>query len=192
MKIRVYLVRHGIRLDHENREAWNTQNSKDPPLAESGFLQAIEVGKYLQDAKIKYIYSSPYLRTVQTASTLAKHLHPSSLNIRLENGLREAFGVIFEGWNYEFFTIQEAAQQYENIDREFQSYFPRDIITENEQEVNLRAKLLLQYFANQLQQDTDPEEDFGVILVTHAAPAISILRAILQDDTADVQLATAR
>lgn len=60
----IYLIRHGDRL----------QEMGDPGLTELGRQQAYKVASYLTDKQIDIIYSSPLLRTKQTAEIISKHI----------------------------------------------------------------------------------------------------------------------
>jgi len=61
----------------------------DPGLSKRGMEQAREVGEKLKKdgETIDYIYSSPFQRTLETATEIAKVL---SVKIRLENGIAES------------------------------------------------------------------------------------------------------
>ncbi len=65
----IYLVRHG-------QTAWNKEEifrgRADIGLDETGLRQADLVGRYLKDVKIGEIYSSPLLRSWQTAERIAQ------------------------------------------------------------------------------------------------------------------------
>lgn len=69
----LYLVRHGQRLDAVDK-SWKGDNKYDPPLSELGFEQAWKVGVRLRQEPIDVIIASPYLRTLQTAQTVAEAL----------------------------------------------------------------------------------------------------------------------
>lgn len=83
----IWITRHGNRYDFVHPEWFNTAlRPYDPPLSEDGLIQAQELGKRLQTEKIEHIFSSPFLRTIQTANRIAKFL---DLPIKLEAGLSE-------------------------------------------------------------------------------------------------------
>ena len=101
--IHLFLVRHGDRQDYDpirgpiwkkQAEQIPQQRRKDPPLSSLGHSQARDVAVELQTRQLKYnlqaspphIYSSPYLRCIQTATPTADLLNTS---IHLENGLAE-------------------------------------------------------------------------------------------------------
>ncbi len=83
----VWIARHGNRLDFVNPE-WFTMAERpyDPPLSEDGLIQAKELGQRLKSEKIAHIFSSPFLRAIQTANQVAEAL---DLPIKLEAGLSE-------------------------------------------------------------------------------------------------------
>ena len=60
----IFLVRHAEKLDE----------SADPPLNEAGRARADALAVLLADAGIGHILSSDYLRTLDTAAPLARHL----------------------------------------------------------------------------------------------------------------------
>jgi len=89
----VFIVRHGERIDHID-EKWIKMAKRpfDPGLSTRGMEQAREVGEKLKKdgETIDYIYSSPFQRTLETATEIAKVL---GLRIRLENGIAESVRV---------------------------------------------------------------------------------------------------
>ena len=86
---RIYIIRHGMRLDHENRSWKNTAERKfDPPLSEKGEREAKLTAQALLglETEISALYASPLLRTIQTAQHLSTVL---DLPIQLEGGIAE-------------------------------------------------------------------------------------------------------
>jgi broad specificity phosphatase PhoE len=62
-----------------------TLRDVDTPLTPLGVQQAIETGKFLRDkAAFDAIFSSPYMRTLQTSQHIAEQLSPSAPRIILE------------------------------------------------------------------------------------------------------------
>ncbi len=87
MNSTVWLVRHAHRLDFIQPEWFNTATFPyDPPLSALGWQQSLELSLQLQCSPIQQIFTSPYLRTIQTAYPIAQSL---GLSIQVENGLRE-------------------------------------------------------------------------------------------------------
>lgn len=83
----VWIARHANRLDFVNPEWFNTAERRyDPPLSADGFVQAQELAERLKGERISHIFTSPFLRTVQTANQVAEIL---DLPLKLEWGLCE-------------------------------------------------------------------------------------------------------
>ncbi len=68
----IYFIRHG---EYENPHRLIPLRMKGFPLSQKGKNQIREVGNFLKDKKIKIIYSSPILRTKQSAQILSDMLH---------------------------------------------------------------------------------------------------------------------
>jgi broad specificity phosphatase PhoE len=81
----VWICRHGIRIDQVD-PTWRSRNGHDPHLAEAGVQQARETGERLRGEGIEHIFSSPFLRAVETAHHIAEAL---DLPIHVEQGLCE-------------------------------------------------------------------------------------------------------
>lgn len=64
---RIYFVRHSIR---DNR----ITNDRKAPLTQQGKKLADALSSYFQDKQIQSIYSSPYLRALETIQPTAKSL----------------------------------------------------------------------------------------------------------------------
>lgn len=80
---RIFLVRHGeTALSIENRFA----GSMDIPLSEAGKAQVARLAERLKKEPVAAVYSSPKIRTMETARILAK---PHGLAVEPCEGLRE-------------------------------------------------------------------------------------------------------
>lgn len=83
MTTRLFLIRHGATtLSAEDRFAGAT----DVDLSDEGRRQARFLGERLADEKIAAVYASPMKRTRDTAASIAA---PHSLDVKIEDGLRE-------------------------------------------------------------------------------------------------------
>jgi len=84
-----WIVRHGERIDVVEPD-WlqTTSRPHDPPLTEHGGQQAAATGAHLQQLgdRVDYVYTSPFLRCVQTAALIAKSI---GVPLRVEPGLCE-------------------------------------------------------------------------------------------------------
>lgn len=83
------MIRHGERADNVRHEELDieVENMLDPPLTPLGIKQAQDTGRFLKEYFEKHDYtdiiieSSPFLRTLQTASTVAKTLGINNIKI---------------------------------------------------------------------------------------------------------------
>ena len=84
------VIRHGERVDHiPNYNPKDIPNQDDPSLTDFGFEQAKLTGKYLREyfneQGLKFdkviIETSPFIRTMQTASQIAKELNVPSITL---------------------------------------------------------------------------------------------------------------
>ncbi len=114
-----YLIRHAHRLDFIEPEWFNTAiYPYDPPLSPAGLDRAISLGEELSHISIERIFTSPFLRTIQTASPLA---HRLQIPLQLEWGLCEW---LCEDWTPtlpQTTPIDELKINYPNIDSAYQS-----------------------------------------------------------------------
>ncbi|NES85091.1 MAG: histidine phosphatase family protein [Moorea sp. SIO2B7] len=110
----VWLARHGNRLDFVNPEWFNTAERRyDPPLSDDGLIQARELGQRLKSEKIAHIFSSPFLRAIQTANQVAEAL---DLSIKIEAGLSEWLNREWMSEMPKTHPQELLAQQYPPID----------------------------------------------------------------------------
>ncbi len=88
---RIWVARHGERADAADA-TWEQTAERpfDPPLTPLGFLQAEATGDALcaePSLRVEAIFTSPFLRCVQTASAIASRL--GGVPLRVEPGLSE-------------------------------------------------------------------------------------------------------
>jgi probable phosphoglycerate mutase len=97
----LYLVRHGM-------TSWNRnglfRGRHDMPLSEEGRKQAAKTAAVLRRHQIRFLFSSPLRRALDTASIIAKE---SSLAVNVLEGLAD---VDFGDW--EGRTVHEVSSQY--------------------------------------------------------------------------------
>lgn len=88
----------------------------DPGLSTDGMVQAQELAQRLQLDPIDHIFASPFLRTVQTAHSVAEQLH---LSVKLEAGLGEYIQPRkFHGFP-QLLSKTELRQQFPCLDLEY-------------------------------------------------------------------------
>ena len=116
----VCITRHGNRLDFADPEWFKTAaRPYDPPLSPDGVVQARELAQRLTAENVRHVFSSPFLRSVETAHEVARVL---DLSIKIETGLCEWLN---PGWfpaMPEVLPTADLVQQFPRIDP---SYRPR-------------------------------------------------------------------
>ncbi|MEL7038157.1 MAG: histidine phosphatase family protein [Cyanobacteria bacterium J06592_8] len=110
----VWIARHGNRIDFVNPEWFNTAERRyDPHLSDDGFVQAQQLANRLVGEGITHIFSSPFLRTVQTANLVAETLN---LPLKLQWGLGEWLNPEWMSTDPETLTPAALAEQFPRID----------------------------------------------------------------------------
>ena len=171
----VCLVRHGHRLDFIQPEWFETANLPyDPPLSALGWQQSLELVTKLQNFHIQKIFTSPYLRTIQTAYPIA---HSLGLSIQVEEGLREWLHPEWSPSLPETWPIEILASQEWPIDLGYQSQIS-PTYSETIDQLRTRAAVAVQNIVN-LSQDS-------VLIVAHKHLLLGMIAA-LTDTGAMVQ-----
>ncbi|MGK7938585.1 MAG: histidine phosphatase family protein [Crocosphaera sp.] len=166
----VWIARHGNRLDFVQPEWFNTAKRRyDPPLSEDGFIQAQQLGKRLEKEKISHIFASPFLRTIQTASEVAKKLN---LPIKLEAGIGEWYNPHWMSEHPETHPRELLEKEYPHIDWNYSSYLtPR--YPEMELTMMKRMAEVAQTLVNDYTED--------ILLVGHGASVIGLTQGLTQE-----------
>jgi broad specificity phosphatase PhoE len=171
MKI-IWLVRHEHRLDFIEPEWFETATYPyDPPLSPQGFVRSATLAENFDRVPIDIIYTSPFLRTIQTADPLAKLFQ---LPIRLEWGLCE--------WLCEEWTpgipatnpVENSIRNYPNIDAAYQSLV-RPCYPETIEELDARASNI----AYKLSQDNCKH----IVAIAHKGSILGIVAALTGEDS---------
>ncbi|MGH9340104.1 MAG: histidine phosphatase family protein, partial [Acidobacteriota bacterium] len=98
--------------------AGTAERPYDPPLAQEGAVQASELGRRLAAEKIDHIFSSPFLRCVETVNEVAERL---DFPIKLEWGLCEWLNPNWFPSRPETLPFGELASRFPRIDRGYTS-----------------------------------------------------------------------
>ena len=166
MSQRIWIIRHGNREDFQN-PGWakTAQRPFDPALSPDGETQAKEVGRSLQDEPIDLVFASPFQRTIQTASHIAEAL---DLSVCLEPGI----GEILPGVQSvpALLPEQERRQRFPRIDREYNAAigFPYPESSDDGHKRSAATAWAL----------TDRYPDKNLLMVTHGAPVVGIVRGL--------------
>jgi broad specificity phosphatase PhoE len=169
----LWLVRHAHRLDFVRPEWFDTAiYPYDPPLSDLGHSQAISLGEQLHQAPIDRIFTSPFLRTIQTADPIAQLLQ---LPIQLEWGLCEW---LCRDWTRSFPTTTPLAQlkeDYHSIDLAYDSLLIPPY-PETPEELSSRMNML----SLELLQ-ANPEHN--ILIIAHKGSTVGMVAALTGDDT---------
>jgi len=151
MSRNLYLLRHGHRLDFQYPEWFSISSNKyDPPLSDLGNEQAKELANILESEKIKHIFSSPYLRCLQTAYPIAQKLN---LLIKVEDRLGEWLNAEWIDNNPKLYFNTFLKSCYPLIDRSYRgSKFPQypETLEQAQKRTQIIANDLLQNFTGDL------------------------------------------
>lgn len=116
----IWLLRHGMRRDFAEADwARTAERPHDPPLSSDGRRQAEDTGNFLRDKEIEVIYSSPFLRAVETAGAISEMLNKP---IRIEHGLGEVYNPDWFPREPDFLAPSDLKRRFPLIDL---SYTPR-------------------------------------------------------------------
>jgi broad specificity phosphatase PhoE len=169
----LWLVRHAHRLDFVRPEWFDTAiYPYDPPLSELGKSQAIALAERLSQVSLARIFTSPFLRTIQTADPLARLLQ---LPIQLEWGLCEW---LCKDWTRSFPTTTPLAQlkeDYHSIDLDYDSLvippYPETL-----EELSSRMTMLSLKFIQ-----ANPKHN--LLIIAHKGSTLGMIAALTGDDT---------
>lgn len=104
----LYLVRHGATDANEQRPYVLQGSGIDSPLSAAGREQVAAAGRLLSNLVVNHVYSSPLVRAMETAETIANHhgrpVHPVERLVECDVGQ-------WEGMDWDS-IMQEYAQEY--------------------------------------------------------------------------------
>ncbi|MDJ0598819.1 MAG: histidine phosphatase family protein [Crocosphaera sp.] len=166
----VWIARHGNRLDFVNPDWFNRAERRyDPPLSEDGFVQAKQLGNRLKKENIGHIFASPFLRTIQTASEVAKIL---DLPIKLEAGIGEWHNPHWMSERPKIHPRELLEKNYPYIDWNYTSYLVPEY---PEMEVIMMKRManIAQQLVNNYTED--------ILLVGHGASVIGLTEGLTQE-----------
>ena len=175
----IYILRHGDRFDHSHTTIWNKRckifreqglkcDQRDTPLSRVGIRQAREVSEYLKQNSIDIdsVYSSPYLRTLQTADIVAGVF---DICVKVEKGLSEGcHRDVQESWK--LLTLPYLDIDYKSI--------VEPLAIEPEHLFQHRVDKLGFHIKNNFMGNS--------LIVSHAATSIQLVSSLLQVDRRDL------
>jgi broad specificity phosphatase PhoE len=157
-------------LRHEDRP---TDCSFFTPLTEKGLENANKLVSILKELNIDIIYSSPYIRTLQTICPYASE---QNINIKLEYGLAEINHPDIIAKKSTNQKLPEYIATLFNYDKSYNSIVKYNDIKypENIQNVEQRIKQILRQILEKKEN-----EDKNILLVTHQCVCCSIIKIIV-------------
>jgi len=211
---RIILVRHGEREDFINAEWKKTAKFvHDPPLSERGLQQAEETGEYLRsycnDTKnsedpalpIRTIMSSPFFRTLQTSSNIAKAF--PELKVTLQPAAAEWLQAsCFEGppptHYYKIGTREKPVPYSDAVKQGLHDSFPQvktaapgaiHVLPMFPEDKEFLLERAVRFYREELEpllfaEDASPST---AVVVSHGGPIEYMTRAILAESGLDYQ-----
>ena len=173
----IWIARHGLRLDFVYPEWFNTaQRRYDPPLSQEGFQQARQLGIRLETQSISHIFSSPFLRGIQTAYPVAEKLN---LLIKLESGLSEWLNPDWMTHHPQTYPTQLLKVDYPRIDWSYSSsiipQYPEDEEMVMQRTAETISQLLTHFSGN-------------LLIVAHKISVVAITRFLTNANSLDEPL----
>ncbi len=163
----LYIVRHG-------ESTWNSQNKiqghSDPALSKLGIFQARLLARRFRKLKIGRIYSSPLLRSLETARIIAKTL---KLKIVKKRQLREVGLGDWEGK-----TPEEIDKLYNNSYRRWLRLGPTKVKIPNAESISAFRKRAEKVFYDIVKENKGKD----VLVVTHGGIIAAFLAHLLGAD----------
>lgn len=164
----VWIARHGNRLDFVNPQWFNDAERRyDPPLSEDGVVQAQELAARLKPEKIRYIFASPFLRTIQTANEVATIL---DLPIYLEWGFCEWLNPQWMEQMPETHPSEWLQKHFPKIDWTYESYL-KPSYPEALEELNQRTANTIQHLVSTIDED--------VLIVGHGGSVFGVTKGLV-------------
>jgi broad specificity phosphatase PhoE len=167
---KVYLVRHGMREDVEDRSWRETaERPDDPPLSKNGIQQARDVGAWLKDKSVAALFTSPFLRALQTAQGIYEEI---GIRFCVEQALAEWLNPKWFQSRPELWTSRQIEGAFNGFDPSYQSRVPVGF-PELAEEIEVYARV------GQFLAELDGDESGNVVLVGHGASVTQAVRALV-------------
>ena len=161
--MKIYLLRH------EDRTIDLTFFS---PLTKNGLENSVELIKHLEKEKINMIYSSPYIRTLQTIYPFSKKYN---INPKLDYSIVELYQEDNIPKKSYQITLPEYISESFNNDKEYNTLIlPNDI--EFPENVSDFSKRIKKFIKNVIKDNY--RSDKNIVIVTHQGVIDTILNSI--------------
>jgi broad specificity phosphatase PhoE len=183
---KVIIIRHGNRLDFID-PLWThrldlnllTKDTANSPLSPCGEKQAQDLSQYISTnfPNVKYVFSSPYLRTLQTANPTCTQLN---IPIFVENSVSEGGGDV-AGHDLPCKDNEPYFDTFK-IDYSYQS-----VANPRSDESYLDTHLRVLPFVKSLEQKC---QEGDILVFTHAITKIALVRGLMKDPNLNVRVST--
>jgi probable phosphoglycerate mutase len=164
----LYIIRHG-------ESTWNKENKiqghSNPCLSKTGLLQARFLAKRFADIKVDRLYSSPLLRSYQTARAVSSAL---KLKIIKKEGLKE-IGL----GEWESKTPDEIDRLYDNKYLKWLKVGPTKVRIPGAEGISIFRKRIDRAFADIIRENSGRD---NIVVVTHGGVIASFLARLIRAD----------
>jgi broad specificity phosphatase PhoE len=170
----VFVARHGSREDSGD-PGWigRAKNPYDPGLSLLGINEARRLGERVAGERISYIYSSPYLRAVQTTQFCARTLGRS---IRIEAGFGEWLNGDWFQRRPRTASLQRLKRQFPSVDEEYRGLV-EPVFPESKEDSIRRFGRTIELVLEQT--------DDGILIVGHGATFEGVTATLLRGQSFD-------
>ncbi|KAG9121040.1 hypothetical protein FRC07_003173 [Ceratobasidium sp. 392] len=158
-----------------------------------GIIHAVLLAKHIanlpEDKRPTLIFSSPYYRCLQTTQPTAEIL---SLPIHVEHGLSEWYSQVEPGTGLHPrpYTAQALQQYFPSIDTSWESICLPDRRGETIEGVHARCDEFLRALVSRIEQHPTLKVHENILLVSHAATAIALVRSLVGDKQLPLRVGT--
>ncbi len=172
----VWVVRHGLRRDFIDRQwAQTSENPYDPPLHMDGKTQAEETGYRLEGEPIDYIFTSPFLRTIQTAEIIANRLNKRFF---VEDGISEWLKADEFSHQPEVYNKTQIKAKFDHYDGSYRSS-GLVLYPEKRESLDRRIEISVESILNKFIGN--------ILIISHASPIDSLFRLFVNEDPLEYQ-----
>jgi broad specificity phosphatase PhoE len=164
----VWVARHAERLDFADADwAGRAERPYDPPLSVEGRRQAGALAQRLSDEPLAHLFSSPFLRCVESAVAIASS---RNLPVKIEAGLSEWLNRDWFNGTPELLSIEALTARYRCIDGGYRALGAARYGESGEEALRRSAKVTRQLV---VQYSGD------LLLVGHGASVLGALTGLL-------------
>ncbi|MDB9312506.1 histidine phosphatase family protein [Spirulina sp. CS-785/01] len=166
----LWIARHGNREDFVDPSWISTAGHPfNPALSEDGIQQAKDLAQRLAQEDIAHIFTSPFLRTVQTADFVADKLN---LPLKLETGLSEWLTLYWICVNPDLLPKATLKKQFPAIDTSYQPLVPANY-PETTRMIRQRLRDTLNALLERYSEN--------LLLVTHSSAIVYMTKYLAPD-----------